>query len=101
MSLEDLFPIRRHRRDSVVDNLADQFEHWRRDFAHAGRSVSRDARDTAEELGREAARQGAWLAGAASRNAVRSAKALRRDPVPAIAVIGTALLLAHLLSGRK
>ncbi|MCW5721695.1 MAG: hypothetical protein KIS86_11185 [Devosia sp.] len=101
MSLEDLFSIRRHRQQSLVDNLADQLDQLRREFGHLGRAVSREARDTAGDFGREAAKQGAWLAGAASRNAMRSARAIRRDPLPAIAVVGTALLLAHLLSGRK
>lgn len=101
MSFEDLISLRHRRHDSVIDTLADQLDHLRREFGHVGRSLSREARDNASDLGREAAKQGAWLAGAASRNAMRGAKAVRRDPLPTIAVLGTALLVAHLLTSRK
>lgn len=101
MSFEDLFPLRHRRHESVIDSLWDHLDQLRREFGHVGRTVSREARDSAGDFGREAAKQGAWLAGVASRKAVRGARAIRRDPVPAIAVLGTALLLAHLLTSRK
>jgi hypothetical protein len=53
------------------------------------------------DWGRDAARQGAWLAGAASRKAVQGARAVQRDPVPLLAVLGTAVLLTSLLSSRR
>lgn len=69
-----------------------------------GRNIQRQASHASDEwghdisdFGREAARQGAYIAGFAGQQAMRGAKALGRDPVPAIAIVGTALLLASLI----
>ncbi|ODT50180.1 hypothetical protein [Devosia sp. 63-57] len=104
MSLIDLFAPRRH---TPMDAMADQLDTLRRDIRRVSRQVASRAGDTADdvgevavEFGREAARRGAHLAGVASRQAIKGAEAVRRDPVPIIALVGTALLLAHLLSRR-
>lgn len=74
-----------------------------REMRHIGRNLSSRAGHTAEDwgdnvsdFGREAARQGMQLAEMAGSQAWRASRAVRRDPIPAIAVIGTALLLASL-----
>jgi hypothetical protein len=100
MNLEDLFPSRRHH-SGLPDRLSAQVDQLRRDIGEISAVLSREAHHTANEWSREAARQGAWLAGVAGRKAVRGAEAVRRDPLPALAIVGTALLLAHLFSSRK
>ncbi|KKB77417.1 hypothetical protein VW35_14765 [Devosia soli] len=106
MHLEDLFVSRR--RQDPLEAIAAQLHELRRQSRHLNRAVSHGANDIAEEFGdavsdwsREAAKQGAWLAGVASRKAVRSAQAIQRDPIPVIAVLGTALLLGSLLTRRR
>jgi hypothetical protein len=74
------------------------------EIRRVSRTISRQANHASEEwghdlseFGREAARQGAHIAGFAGQQAMRSADALRRDPLPAIAIVGTVLLLSRLL----
>lgn len=107
MHLEDLFTPRRRRHDPL-DALAAQIAEMRRQSRDISRALSHNGHDIAGELGdamshwgHDAARQGAWLAGVASRKAVAGARAVRRDPLPAIAVLGTAALLASLLVRRR
>ena len=114
MLLEELFPSRRRRQDPL-DQIAAQLHDLRRQTRHLGRSLSGNARslshnasevaddlgDVVSEWGRDAAKQGAWIAGVASRKAMESAKAVQRDPVPVIAVLGTTLLLTTLLFRRR
>jgi hypothetical protein len=107
MHLEDLFTPRR-RRDDPLDIIANQISDLRRQAQQLSRHLSHDARDVAGDFGdtmsdwsREAAKQGAWLAGVASRKAVSGARAVQRDPVPVIAVLGTAILLSSLLARRR
>lgn len=80
---------------------------WSRSAGHAADDWSHKASDLASEwgdelavLGREAARRGAEIAEFAAYKAGRSAKALRSDPLPAIVIIGTALLAAQLFKRR-
>jgi hypothetical protein len=67
-------------------------------FSHDARHVADDWGDTLSGLSREAMRHGSQFAEAAGKNAWRSADAFRRDPLPAIAIVGTAWLLSRLLS---
>jgi hypothetical protein len=106
MRLEDIFTPRRH--NDPLDAIAAQLGELRRQLGHTNRAVSHNAHDLANGLGdavsewsREAAKQGAWLAGVASAKAVRGARAVQRDPVPVIAVLGTAILLTSLLARRR
>jgi len=106
MHLEDLFTPRR--RQDPLEAIAAQLQELRRQSRHLNRTVSHGASDIADEFGdavsewgREAAKQGAWLAGVASRKAMRGAQAVQRDPLPVIAVLGTALLLGSLLTRRR
>jgi hypothetical protein len=66
---------------------------------HAGHTAD-DWNDTLSDLGREAAKRGAEFAEIAAYQAGRGAKALRNDPLPAIAILGTAFLVARLFSRR-
>jgi hypothetical protein len=74
------------------------------EIRRVSRSLSRQANHATDEwghdlseFGREAARQGAYIASVAGQQAVRGADALRRDPLPAIAIVGTVFLLSRLL----
>jgi hypothetical protein len=107
MRLEDMFSSRRRRNDPL-EAIAAQIVDLRRQTRHLGRSLSHNAADVAGDLGdavadwgHEAAKQGAWLAGTATRNAVRGARAVQRDPLPLVAVLGTALLITSLLARRR
>ncbi|KRA99451.1 hypothetical protein ASD83_02720 [Devosia sp. Root685] len=107
MRLEDLFTSRRRQHDPL-EALAAQIGELRRQTRHISRALSHNAGDVAGDFGdtisdwsHDAARQGAWLAGIASRKAVQGARAVQRDPVPVIAVIGTVALLASLLARRR
>ena len=78
-----------------------------RQAGHAAHDLSRHAEhaahdwgDNLTEFGHEAAKRGSELASLAAYQAGRGAKAVRNDPLPLIAVIGTALLAAHLFSRR-
>jgi hypothetical protein len=84
-----------------------QLDAMRRDVNRIGRLLARrashhteDWADQFNDLGREAVRQGTHLAEVAGLQAWKSAQQLRRDPLPAIAIIGTGLLLARLLRRR-
>jgi hypothetical protein len=106
MNLEDIFPSRR--RKDPLHAIAMQLDQLRRQTRHINSNISHDAADIAGDFGeavsdwgREAAKQGAWLAGAASRNAMRGADAVRRDPLPVIAILGTAVLIGSLLTRRR
>lgn len=107
MHLEDLFTTRRRRHDPL-DAIADQISELRRQTRHISRNLQHNAGDVAGDLsetlsdwGHDAARQGAWLAGVASRKAVQGARAVQRDPIPVLAVLGTAVLLASLVARRR
>lgn len=107
MHLEDLFTTRRRRHDPL-DAIADQINELRRQTRHISRNLQHNAGDVAGDLSEtlsdwshDAARQGAWLAGVASRKAVQGARAVQRDPVPVLAVLGTAALLASLIARRR
>lgn len=83
------------------NSLEARVESLQRDIRRLGRSLSKQASHTADdwsgnlsEFGEEAARRGAQFAEIASDQAWRGARAVRRDPLPAIAVVGTILLLA-------
>ena len=95
--------LQRQRRN----NLDAQLDAMRRDVRRIGRvlaqQVTHNTEDWTDHLGdagREAVRQGAHLAELAGTQAWRGARQLRRDPLPAIAIIGTGLLLARLLRRR-
>ena len=89
------------------NSLEAQLDAMRRDVRRIGRVLSRQAAhhaddwaDNVGELGREAVRHSAHLAEIAGTQAWRGARQLRRDPLPALAIIGTGLLLARLLQRR-
>ncbi len=86
------------------NSLEARIESLQRDMRRIGRSLSKQASHTADdwsdnfsEFGREATRQGVQLAEQVGTHAWRGARAVRRDPIPAIAVVGTVLLLASLM----
>ena len=88
-------------------SLEMQLQAMRRDVNRIGKLLAgrashhtEDWADQFSDLGREAVRQGTHLAEVAGTQAWKSAQQLRRDPLPAIAIIGTGLLLARLLSRR-
>lgn len=99
MNLEDLFSSRRHN-PSLPDRLSAQVDQLRREISDISSVLSREAQHTASGWSQEAAKQGAFLAGVAGRKAVKGAEALRRDPLPTLAVVGTVLLLAHLFTRK-
>ena len=79
----------------------------RRDVRRIGKALSQRISHDPEEwadhlsgLGRDAARHTAHLAEIARDRTFQGADQLRRDPVPAIAIIGTGLLLFRLLRRR-
>jgi hypothetical protein len=76
----------------------------RREVRRIGRSLSNQVGHSAEDwtdqiggLSRDAARNAAHFAELAGTQARRSARYVQKDPLPLIAVIGTGLLIAHLL----
>ena len=88
-------------------SLEVQLDAMRRDVRRIGKALSRQAShhaddwaDNVGDFGREAVRQGSHLAEIAGTQAWRGAQQLRRDPLPALAIIGTGLLLARLLRRR-
>jgi len=90
------------------NSLEARIESLQRDMRRIGRSLGKQASHTADdwsdglsELGRDAAYQGRHLAEMAGTQAWRGVRAVRRDPLPAIALVGTALLLASLLSTKS
>lgn len=106
MSLDTLLNqlgIQRHDPHS----LEAQLHAMRRDVRRIGKALSQHASNNADEwsehltdFGRDAARQTAHFAEIAGTQARRSADMVRRDPLPVIAIIGTALLLGSLLRRR-
>ncbi|NMA99687.1 MAG: hypothetical protein GX970_16555 [Phyllobacteriaceae bacterium] len=89
------------RRPSGVEAQIQALQH---EIRRVGRTLSRQASHASEDwgndlgdFGREAARQGAYIASVAGQQAMRGADALRRDPLPAIAIVGTVFLLSRLL----
>jgi hypothetical protein len=107
MRLDDLFTSRR-RHDDPLEMLAAQIGDLRRQTRHISRTLSHNAGDVASDIGdlvsdwgHDAAKQGAWLAGVASRKALQGARAVQRDPVPVLAILGTTVLLASLLLRRR
>ncbi len=102
MSLETVLASLGLREDP--NSLDAQLRSMRREVRRISQSLSRQAGNVADDwgdsfsdIGRQAMRQGSHLAEIAGKNAWRSAEAFRRDPLPVIAVVGTALLLARLL----
>lgn len=88
-------------------SLEAQIHALQREIHRVGRTLSHEAGHRADLWGdqvsgltREAARHGAHLAEEVGHQAWRGARAVRRDPLPAIAVLGTALLLARLFQRR-
>lgn len=86
------------------NSLEAQLDAMRRDVRRIGKALARQAEQHTDdwagsfgELSRDAMRQGSHLAEVASAQAWRGARQLRRDPLPALAVVGTCLLLARLL----
>ncbi|UYO00144.1 MAG: hypothetical protein KIT02_02630 [Devosia sp.] len=84
--------------------LEAQLHAMRQEVDRISRSLSRRAGHAAEDwtehladFGKEASRQGIHMAELAGEQAKRGALAVRRDPLPALAVLGTALLLARLI----
>jgi hypothetical protein len=85
------------------NGLEAQLSSLQSEVRRLARSLSRRAGQATDEwsnevsiLGREAVRQGSQIAGAASQQAIRGARAFGRDPLPVIAIIGTAFLVARL-----
>lgn len=85
-------------------SLDAQLRSMRREVRHIAKvlsgQVSRNADEWSDQLAdltRDAARRTAHFADLAGSQAMRGADLLRRDPLPAIAVIGTGLLLMRLL----
>ena len=106
MSLETVLSqlgIQRHDPHS----LEAQLHAMRRDVRRIGRALSQQVSHNADEwgdhlndFGRDAARHTAHFAELAGSQALRGARMVRRDPLPAIALVGTALLLASLFRRR-
>jgi len=106
MSLEHILGIAP--RHSGRPDAMQQFDDIRRDLRRLLRQVGHGAEETAtgfgdlaQGFGREAMHQAGQVAGELSRQADRGARAIKRDPLPVIAVIGTAVLLASLLHRKR
>lgn len=115
MNMEHLMNQLFGRRESAFEA---QIRELRREVRRVGQSVSRHAGDTAHavsrqanhtahdwsdslaDFGQEAAKRGAQFAEIAAYQAGRGAKAVRNDPLPVIAILGTALLAVSLLNRR-
>ncbi|MEQ9637343.1 MAG: hypothetical protein RLW68_14815 [Devosia marina] len=88
-------------------SLEGQLHAMRRDVQHLRQSLSRQTGQTANhwgdqlhEIGSAVATQTGEFAQLAGQEARKGAGMIRRDPLPAIALAGTALLLMRLLSRR-
>ncbi len=88
-------------------SLEAQLHAMRREVHRLTQSLSRQTGQTANHLGDQlheissaVATQTGELAQLAGQEARKGAEMIRRDPVPAIALAGTALLLMRLLSRR-
>jgi len=106
MHLHDIFPPRRPRDPleaiaAQIAELRDQARQINRSLSHGATDMAGDFGHAVTDWGREAAKQGAWFAGVASAKALKGARAVKRDPLPVIAVLGTAILLASLLRQRR
>jgi hypothetical protein len=89
------------------NSLEAQLHAMRRDVHRLARTLSLEAGRNAEDwghhfldAGNDVARHTAHLAGIASRQALRGARQVGRDPLPALAILGTGLLLARLMRRR-
>jgi hypothetical protein len=86
--------------DSLRRDLRKLAGHLSREVGHISREAGHRADDwseQAQEISQKAAQYGALFADRAGRQAMRGAEAVRRDPLPAIAAVGTIFLLARLL----
>lgn len=106
MSIEEILGLSNRRRHRG-DGLADQVEHLQHELERLSRRLTRRGGEAADDFGhlasdfgRTAAHQAEVLARGAGRQARRGAIAVSRDPLPVIAIVGTGLLLARLLSRR-
>ncbi|MHA6299260.1 hypothetical protein [Devosia sp. CAU 1758] len=88
-------------------SLEAQLHAMRREVQRIGKIVSHHASHNTDKWGdqltdfsRDAARHTAHFAELAGGQAIRGARIVRRDPLPTIALIGTALLLANLFRRR-
>lgn len=68
--------------------------------SHRAAHVSDEWGDSLGDLGREAARYGTQIADTAGEQSRRAIRAVKNDPLPVIAVIGTACLLTALLRSK-
>lgn len=89
------------------DTLETRIADLQREISRIGSRLGRQAEGRAgewseqvSEFGQDAVRRGLHLAEIAGDEARRSAAALRRDPLPAIATLGTIVLLARLFTRR-
>ena len=86
------------------NSLEAQLHAMRRDVQRIGQYLNRQSAsmtdewgERAHDFGRQAAINTAEFAQQASKQALIGAGKVRRDPLPAIALVGTALLLARLM----
>lgn len=104
-SLESQLHSMRREVDKISRELSRRAERTagslQRQAGHRADVWSRQAGNVADEwgdqiadFGREAVKQGSQIAEYAGDQAMRGVKAVRRDPLPALAVIGTVLLVA-------
>ena len=103
MSLSNLLSLSRPSRATPLDRLSHEVGDLQHRIQQIGSSLGIEPRALRSELSSKASEFGqdaAWLAGVASRGVLRNARAVKRDPVPAIAVAGTALLLLALITKR-
>lgn len=68
--------------------------------SHRASHVSDEWGDSLADLGREAARYGTQIADTAGEQSRRAIRAVKNDPLPVIAVIGTAVLLTALFRNK-
>jgi len=102
MSLDTLLAylgIHRHDPHSLESQLQAMRHDVRRLSNMLGKQTG-DWSDRAQEFGHMAASHGREIADATGKQALRGANMVRRDPLPAIAFVCTALLLSQLLKRR-
>lgn len=107
MSLDDIFNFGRRPR-TRTEMLQAQIDGMSRDIRRISHSLSQHAGEqsgniahTAAELGRTAMHEASALADEFGHHAIRGARAVKRDPLPVIAVLGTTVLLASLFARRR
>lgn len=91
--------LSRHQHD-----LEDQISHLKRELSKLGRAaghVGADVRHDAAELGEALWKGGSAVARSVSRSAVGAGRAVRRDPVPAVAAAIAAACILSLVLSRK